>query len=179
MHHEPGRTELARSAATRISHLLWGYGHPKDPQAVVFLSPVVAQLALTGRNATYAHELAHLLTWRYHSHTLREGLADHLALQLHPGAAVGPRRDSPESNVPAVEAVVELLGSTAPPPDRLLQDPDFRRSYYASSHRLVQHLIRTGGLDKFLALYASPDPEAAFIQLYGQDRRSAVAAALR
>jgi hypothetical protein len=102
------RVSIYVSQATRMAHLLGGYEHQRDPKAVVFLNPVVARLALSGQSATYAHELAHLLTWRYYSHTLREGLADYLALQLHPGSGTGPNRDGHARFPP----VAEVSGDT-------------------------------------------------------------------
>ncbi len=173
------RARVYVSADTRVSHVLGGYEHQNNPRAVLFLNPMVAQMALSGRNATYAHELAHLLTWRYHSHTLREGLADFLALQLHPGAGVGPNREGYTTFPPVADGVLEVLGTTAVPPAKLLHDQAFRESYYASSYRLVRYLINTGGMPKFLDLYATPEPEVAFKQLYGEERTALVAAALR
>ncbi len=162
-----------------MSHVLGGYEHRHNPKAVLLLNPTVAHAALSGRNATYAHELAHLLTWQYHSHTLREGLADYLALRLHPLAGVGPNRDGHTTTPSVAEGIPELLGTTAAPPNRLLHDQAFRESYYATSYKLVRHLIDTGGMTKFLELYAAPDPESAFRQLYGEDRSALVTAALK
>lgn len=173
------RISVYVSADTRVSHVLGGYEHPSNPKPILFLNPLVARMALAGRNATYAHELAHLLTWRFYSHTLREGLADYLALQLHPGAGVGPNRDGYASFPPVAEGLADILGTTAAPPANLIPDQAFRESYYASSYRLVRHLIEVGGLPKFLELYAAHDPEAAFKQLYGQDRAALLAAALK
>jgi hypothetical protein len=81
------------SSAVTISHVWRGYDHPRDPRGIVFLNPRVYWGALRGTNATYVHEKAHLLTWRYRSRTLREGLADYLALQVYPGASVEPNVD--------------------------------------------------------------------------------------
>ncbi len=173
------RVSIYVSSETRVSHVLGGYEHQNNPRAVLFLNSVVAQMSLSGRNATYAHELAHLLTWRFYSHTLREGLADYLALQLHPGAGVGPNREGYSTFPPLAEGVSDVLGTAAAPPAALLQDQAFRQSYYASSYRLVRYLIEAGGLAKFLELYAASDPEPAFKQLYGQDRKALVAAALK
>lgn len=173
------RASVYVSADTRVSHVLGGYDHRHHPKAVLFLSPNVAQAALSGRNATYAHELAHLLTWQYHSHTLREGFADYLALRLHPGAGVGPSRDGHATSPSVAEGIPELLGTTAAPPNRLLHDQAFRESYYASSYRLVSHLIGMGGMATFLELYAAPDPELAFRHLYSEGRATVVAAALK
>jgi len=55
------RVRIYVSAAIRVSHVWRGYDHPLDPKAIVFLNPIVARRALSGTNATYAHELAHLL----------------------------------------------------------------------------------------------------------------------
>jgi hypothetical protein len=173
------RVSIYVSSETRLSHVLGGYEHQNNPRAVLFLNPVVARMALSGRNATYAHELAHLLTWRFYSHTLREGLADYLALQLHPDAGVGPNRESYSTFPSLAEGVSAVLGTTAAPPAAILQDQAFRESYYASSYRLVRYLIDAGGMAKFLDLYAASDVEAAFKQLYGQDRKALVAAALK
>jgi hypothetical protein len=173
------RVSIYVSGETRVSHVLGGYEHQNNPRAVLFLNPVVARMALFGRNATYAHELAHLLTWRFYSHTLREGLADYLALQLHPGAGVGPNREGYGTYPPLAEGVSEVLGTTTAPPAALLQDQVFRESYYASSYRFVRYLIEAGGLAKFLDLYEDSDPEPAFKKLYGQDRKTLVTAALK
>jgi hypothetical protein len=173
------RVSIYVSSETRVSHVLGGYEHQNNPRAVLFLNSVVAQMSLSGRNATYAHELAHLLTWRFYSHTLREGLADYLALQLHPGAGVGPNREGYSTFPPLAEGVSDVLGTAAAPPAALLQDQAFRQSYYASSYRLVRYLIEAGGMAKFLELYAASDLEPAFKQLYGQDRNALVAAALK
>jgi hypothetical protein len=173
------RVSIYVSSETRVSHVLGGYEHQSNPRAVLFLNPAVARMALSGRNATYAHELAHLLTWRFYSHTLREGLADYLALQLHPDAGVGPNREGYGTLPPVAAGVSDLLGTSAAPPAALLHDQAFRESYYASSYRFVRHLIEGGGLPKFLQLYAERDPEAAFKQLYGESRQTLVAAALK
>ena len=59
------------SVVTTVSHVWRGYEHPGDPRGVLFLNARVARLALNGTNATYAHEMAHLLTWRFNGHTGR------------------------------------------------------------------------------------------------------------
>lgn len=173
------RVSVYVSAETRVSHVLGGYEHQNNPRAVLFLNPLVARMALSGKNATYAHELGHLLTWRFYSHTLREGLADYLALQLHPGAGVGPNRTGYATFPPLAPRITDLLGTTEPPPTALAHDQAFRESYYASSYRLVRYLVELKGLPTFLELYAAREPEGAFKLLYGQDRNTLVAAALK
>lgn len=170
------RVRVVVSSMTVVSHVWRMYEHPRDPRAIVFLNPLVAQLALRGTNATYAHELAHLLTWRYYSHTLREGLADYLALQLHPGAGVGPNREGYGSPPPVSGEVLGYLGTTRPPPDALMTDAAFRRAYYFASHRFVHYLIRRGGMATFLRLYDAPEPNAQVLPLYGATLADLVAA---
>jgi hypothetical protein len=110
------------SSAVTVSHVWRGYDHPREPRGIVFLNARVYGAALRGANATYVHEMAHLLTWRYHSHTLREGLVDYLALQVHPGAGVGPNVDGYDWSSPIPSDVVAYLGTTRPPPSWLVSD---------------------------------------------------------
>ena len=173
------RIRIYVSIHTTISHVWRGYNHPSDPKAVIFLNPRVADAATRGTNATYAHELAHLLTWRYASHTLREGLADYLALQLHPGAGVRPNLQGYGSPPSVPAEVEEYLGTAKPPPAAVISDAAFRRAYYFASYRLVRYLIERGGLAVFLKLYDASDPESEFHPLYGASRKELVAAAAK
>ncbi len=172
------RVRIYVAAGTTVSHVWRGYEHPSDPKAVLFLNPRVAQLALRGTNATYAHELAHLLTWRFYSHTLREGLADYLALQVHPGAGVGPNIEgyAPPAVPPEVE---EYLGTAHAPPSAVIDDAQFRRAYYYASYRFVRFLIERAGMVTFLKLYEARDPESEFLRLYGARRNELVLAATK
>lgn len=158
------------------SHVWRGYGHRLDPRAIVFINQRAYAGAMRGNNATYIHELAHLYTWRYASHTLREGIADYLALQILPGAAVGPHGGDRDAS-PIEARVVEYLGTTRPPPPQVLSDEKFRRMYYLASYRFVKYLVGRGGMETFLKLYDSPDPEAEFAKLYGATRAELVALA--
>jgi len=172
------RVRIYVSPATGVSHVWRGYNHPSDPQAALFPNPRVAEVSLRGTNATYAHELAHLLTWRYHSHTLREGLADWLALELHPGAAVGP--NEPYSRPLVVGADIDAyLGTTRPAPDALTSNAGFRQLYYFASFRFVRYLVARGGMATFLQLYDARDPQAEFPHLYGASREALAKAAAK
>lgn len=171
------RVRIYVSASTTVSHVWRGYEHPSDPKAVLFLNPLVAAAALRGANATYAHELAHLLTWRFYSHTLREGLADYLALQIHPGAGVGPNNQGYASPPRVPPELEEYLGTTKAPPPELMSDATFRRAYYFASYRFVRFLIERAGLAVFLKLYEAKDPESEFQRLYGASRRELILAA--
>lgn len=168
------RVSVVVSSATRVSHVWRGYAHPTDPRPIVFLSPRVVRDAMHDRDATYAHELAHLLTWRYHSHTLREGLADHLALQVLPGAAIGPVRSGDTAPGRVDDEIKRLLGSRLPPPDWLITDAQRRRDYYWASRCFVQTLIDRRGMATFLQLYDSARPEQDLQALYGADQTTLV-----
>lgn len=173
------RVKVYVSSETKFSHVLGGYDHRDNPQPVLFLNPQVARRAVLGVNATYAHELAHLLTWRFHSHTLREGLADYLALQLHPDAGVGPNSDGHTVMPEWKDQLSTLIGTSAPPPAAVTEDKSFRESYYASSYRFVRYLIEIGGLATFMQLYATPDLLPAYTSLYGKTREALLIEALK
>ncbi len=173
------RIRIYVTAGTTVSHVWRGYEHPSDPKAMLFLNPRVAQLALSGTNATYAHELAHLLTWRYYSHTLREGVADYLALRIHPGAGVGPNIAGYASPPTVPPEVDEYLGTTRAPPSAVRSEIQFRRAYYFASYRFVRFLIERAGMATFMELYNARDPEREFLRLYGASRTELVAAAAK
>lgn len=158
------------SEAVPVSHVWNGYSHPEDPKGIVFLTSPAYLGALAGKNATYIHEMAHLFSWRFHSHTLREGLADYLALAIMPGAGVGPNPDGygSASQIPA--EIAEYLGTTRPPPSWVTTDAQRRRAYYYASYRLVKYLIEHGGMDRFMQLYDSDHPERDVARLYGASR---------
>ena len=173
------RIRIYVSIGTTISHVWRAYDHPNDPQPVLFLNPRVARLAVPGTDATYAHEIAHLLTWRYYSHTLREGLADYLALQVHPGAGIGPSAEG-YASPPAVPREIEaFLGTTRAVPGALMTDIQFRRAYYYASYRFVRFLVERAGMATFLKLYEARDPESELMRLYGASREELVLAAAK
>lgn len=153
-----------------VSHVWNGYGHPQDPRGVLFLNRTAYEGGVQRTNATFAHELTHLFTWRFYSHTLREGLADYIALTLYPGTAVGPNQAGYDLSASLPAEVLDVLGTSAAPPSWVRTDRRMRGLYYAGSYRLVKLLIGKGGLPMFLRLYDAPDPEAAYVQLYGAPR---------
>jgi hypothetical protein len=159
------------SDAIAVSHVWRGYQHPRDPKAIIFLNLRVYQGAMSGKNATHIHELTHLFTWRYNSHTLREGIADYVALKILPGAAVGPNLGAGSTRLKIPPEVVEHLGTTKPPPIR-------RRAYYFASYQLVKYLIESKDITTFWKLYTSVDPEMDIKTLYGLNRSEAIQAAL-
>ena len=166
------------SDAITVSHVWRGYQHPTDPKAIIFLNLRVYQGAMSGKNATHIHELTHLFTWRYNSHTLREGIADYVALKVFPGAAVGLNPGGDAARVAIPPEVVEYLGTTKPPPEWVSTDPLRRGAYYLASYRFVKYLIERKDIETFWKLYLSENPEMDIKSLYGLERREAVEAAL-
>ena len=166
------------SDAIGVSHVWGGYQHPSDPKAIIFLNPRVYQGAMSSKNATHVHELTHLFTWRYYSHTLREGIADYVALKIFPGAAVGPNTGTDSGRVNISPEIVEHLGTTKAAPDWVSTDPIRRSAYYFASYRLVKYLVETKDLETFWKLYRSENPETDIKSLYGLERREAIQAAL-
>jgi hypothetical protein len=166
------------SDAVAVSHVWRGYQHPTDPKAIIFLNLRVYQGAMGGKNATHIHELTHLFTWRYNSHTLREGIADYVALKIFPGAAVGPNPGGGSARLEVPPEVLELLGTTKPPPEWVSTDPLRRAAYYFASYRLVKYLIETKDMETFWKLYLSENTEIDIKSLYALDRTDAVKAAL-
>ncbi len=173
------RITLVVSSRVTVSHVWRGYEHPADPRPILFLNPRVARLSLDGRNATYAHELAHLLTWRFHSHSLREGVADYLALAVHPGAGVGPNPDGYGADAPSrPPEIIAVLGTTAPAPATVSSDERLRRDYYHASYLVARCLIARGGIARFWEVYDAPDPAAAMQRVYAASRETLVSQAL-
>jgi hypothetical protein len=166
------------SVAISVSHVWRGYQHPTDPKAIIFLNLRAYQGAMSGKNATHVHELTHLFTWNYNSHTLREGVADYVALKVFSGAAVGPNPGGDSTRLDIPSEIVELLGTTKPPPPWVSTDPIRRRAYYFASYRLVRYLVETKGVETFWRLYLSENPEMDIKSLYGLERAEAVRAAL-
>jgi hypothetical protein len=163
------RIKVVVSSSVRMSHVWRGYRHMSDPRAVIFLNPRAYHGARSGSNATLAHELTHLFTWRYTSHSLREGLADFVARAVMPGASVGP--NGPNVEPVRVAWALTYLGSDQPAPSELTTDPEFRRLYYLSSYLLVKALIERTSMRTFLQFYDSPYSEASFESVFGIGRR--------
>jgi len=164
------------SNALGVSHVWKGYQHPRDPKGFIFLNSRVYRGALSGNNATYIHELTHLFTWKYRSHTLREGIADYVALTILPGAAVGPNEGEAWSPSSIPSEVLEFLGTVKPIPVWVTTDPLRRSAYYFASYRFAKYLVERENFATFMKLYASDDPESDIKTLYGISREEAVKA---
>jgi hypothetical protein len=172
-----GKVRVYVTDAIGVSHVWKGYQHPSDPKAIIFLNLRAYHGAMAGRNATHAHELTHLFTWHYHSHTLREGIADYVALKIFPGTDVGPNPGGGSARRTIAPEIIEHLGTTKPPPGWVSTDPTRRSDYYFASYRLVKYLVESKDMETFWKLYTSENPEIDIKNLYGLDRREAVQAA--
>ena len=137
------------SGSLGVSHVWRGYQHPRDPKGFIFLNARVYRGALSGNDATYIHELTHLFTWKYRSHTLREGIADYVALTILPGAAVGPNEGKAWNLSRIPLEVLECLGTIKPIPGWVTTDPLRRSAYYFASYRFAKYLVEEGKLRYF------------------------------
>ena len=109
--------------------------------------------------------------------TLREGIADYVALKIR--AIVGPNAggdDLARRNI--APEIIEHLGTTKPAPEWVSTDPTRRSDYYFASYRLVKYLVESKGIETFWKLYAAENPEIDIKNLYGLDRKEAIQAAL-
>jgi hypothetical protein len=168
------RVRVYVSDAISVSHVWNGYEHPRDPRGIILLNRRAYLGALSGTNATYAHEMTHLFTWRYSSHTLREGIADYVAVAVRPGAGVGPNAQGHDLSARIPKEVVDCLGTTQPAPAWLTGDATYRRFYYLASYRFVKSLIEDKGMEVFMRLYDSERPETEMPALYGASREDLI-----
>jgi hypothetical protein len=122
-----------------------------DPQAVIFLNVRAYNGFKSKTNATLVHEMTHLFTWRYNSHSLREGIADYVARAVMPNAAVGPN-DANSVSTP-VDWAFKYLGSNMPAPFELTTDAKFRKNYYFLSYVFVKALIDRTSMADFFSFY--------------------------
>jgi hypothetical protein len=159
-----------------VCHVWKGSNHPQDPKGMIFLHQRAYLGAMRGLNANYIHELVHLFMWRYHSHTLREGLAEYIALKVLP-ADVGASPAGSDWSVVIPAEVIEHLGTTKRPPHWVTTDPAKRRVYYLASYRLVKYLVEAKGLENFMKLYRSDSPKTEIGKFYGITREEAIRAA--
>jgi len=170
------RIKIYCSNAVKVSHVYGGYLQPEQPLGKIFLNLRSALGAIQGNNATYIHEMAHLFAWNFHSHSLREGLADYIASKLHNSSvSIGP--------VPADFILAEgdlkrysrYWATVKNPPRKLKTDIEFRRAYYFSCRLFVTYLIQSFGFGKFMSLYDSPQPEIDLEHIYKKKRCELVA----
>ena len=154
------KIKVVVSNHVRVSHVWRGYQHMNDPKAVVFLNTRAYNGFKSKTNATLVHEMTHLFTWRYNSHSLREGIADYIARAVMPNTAVGPNE---ANTVPIkVDWAFKYLGSNLPAPPELTSDSEFRKSYYFSSYVFVNALVERSSMANFLKFYNGVYSDAIF-----------------
>lgn len=154
------KIKVVVSNKIRVSHVWRGYQHMNDPKAVIFLNTRAYNGFKSRTNATLVHEMTHLFTWRYNSHSLREGIADYVARAVMPNMAVGPNEAN--ATPTRVDWAFKYLGFNHPPPSALMTDTEFRKNYYFSSYILVKSLIERTSMVDFLNFYESPYSDELF-----------------
>lgn len=171
-HYAEDKIHVFVSPAVDVSHVYGGYRHMAYDKPYLFLN--VRQVR-QGR-APYLHELTHLLAWRFGSHSLREGLASHVELELAgrgAGRASGlfGMTDAAHAEQQARtllagelgQRLLPLIGRNGAPDGTVTSTADMasREAYYVLSQSFVRHLIAGLGLAEFLAVYGDADPQAA------------------
>ena len=154
------KIKVVVSNNVRVSHVWRGYQHMNDPQAVIFLNARAYNGFKSKANATLVHEMTHLFTWRYNSHSLREGIADYVARAVMPNTAVGPNDANAVSS--PVDWAFKDLGTNQPPPPELATDTEFRKNYYFLSYVFVKSLIERSSMADFLKFYDSVPTDDLF-----------------
>jgi hypothetical protein len=154
------KIKVVVSNNVRVSHVWRGYQHMNDPQAVIFLNARGYNGFKSRSNATLVHEMTHLFTWKYNSHSLREGIADYVARAVMPNTAIGPNEANAQST--RVDWAFKYLGSNHPAPPELMTDTEFRKNYYVLSYVLVKALIERTSMAEFLRFYDGTYSDALF-----------------
>jgi hypothetical protein len=158
------KIKIVVSNNVRVSHVWRGYQHMSDPQAIIFLNARAYNGFKTKSNATLVHEMTHLFTWRYNSHSLREGIADYIARTVMPGTAVGPNEMN--ASITRVDWAFKYIGSNHPAPPELTTDAEFRKQYYFLSYVFVKALIEKTSITEFLKFYDDTYSDALFENIF-------------
>jgi hypothetical protein len=162
------KIRIVVSDRVRVSHVWRGYQHMHDPKPIIFLNIRAYQGFQSKSNATLIHEMTHLFTWKYNSHSLREGLADYVARSIMSNTAVGPNE---VNAIPKkVDWALKYLASDHPAPMQLLTNAEFRKDYYLLSYVVVKALIERTSMSEFLKFYDSPYSDALFQASFGIKR---------
>jgi hypothetical protein len=95
-------------------------------------------------------------------------------LRILPGAAIGPNPGGDDTSLRIPAEILDSLGTSKPPPQWVVSDPERRRAYYFASYRFVNYLVENGGMERFLALYDAENPESEMAKLYGASREDLI-----
>ncbi|GHE32499.1 hypothetical protein [Vulcaniibacterium thermophilum] len=171
-HYADDRLHVFVASGIGASHVYAGYDHMAHDRPYLFFDLRKVRRG----DAPFAHELAHVLVWRFGSHSLREGLATYVELEL---AARGEASasglfgmhdaDSAESRAAAIARsdaglrVLPWIGRNghADAAVTSLEDESSREAYYVLSQSFVRYLVTSLGLATVLDVHADADPEAA------------------
>lgn len=179
-HYGSSRIEVFVGNGIGVSHVYGSYRHMRYNLPYLFLD---AEKVRAGE-APYLHEATHLLSWRFGSHSLREGFASWVESRIiaDGGASTSGLfgASSPEAvdqqareriDGPGAEEVLPFIGKNGFADQRVTspERPRVRAAYYLLSQSFVQHLIREIGLPVFLAVYSSEDPETQLLKTTQRD----------
>lgn len=178
VHYGQSRVEVFVAGDLGISHVYGSYRHMSYNRPYLYLD---AEKVVSGE-APYLHELTHLLAWSFGSHSLREGLASYIESVIRAEAestgsalfgaispAVADQQAAAKLTHPGASEVLPWIGKSgfAPAGVTSPERPRIRALYYTLSQSFAQYLISRLGLEPFMAVYASPNPEEKLLQTTG------------
>lgn len=181
-HYAENRIHVFVVPAVRTSHVYGGYEHMRYDKPYLYLNP----RRLVRGGAPYLHELTHLLAWRFGSHSLREGFAVLVELDVSSkgyGKSSGlfGMRDAAgaEQHAAAIlqtgegQKVLEWIGRNGQT-DPAITSPDngTREAFYVLSQSYVRYLFTRLGSEAFLAIYRADDPESELLLKSGKTREA-------
>ena len=171
-HYRDDRVQVFVSGRIGVSHVYAGYAHPSFDRPYLFLN---AGKVRDG-SAPYLHELAHILAWRFGSHSLREGFATYLALEVS-AAGVGRSGDlfgmsdraAADSlarallPTPAGQAALPWIGRSGYADESVTstENPESRAAYYVLGQSYARFLVERLGMAAFLRVLQAQDTDAA------------------
>ena len=172
-HYRYDRVQVFVSRRIGVSHVYAGYAHPRFDKPYLFLD---AGKVRDG-GAPYLHELAHILAWRFGSHSLREGFATYLALEVS-AAGVGSSgglfgmtdRAAADSlaralrDTPGGRAALPWIGrgGYADASVTSTENMQSRAAYYVLGQSFVRFLVERLGMAGFRRVLEAQDTDAAF-----------------
>lgn len=177
-HYAEDKVQVFVARGVEASHVYGGYSHMQYDKPYLFLD---ARRVRRG-GAPFMHELTHLMAWRFGSHSLREGFATYVELEVGgrvPGglsglfgmtdAATADARARTLLSTEAGARIATLMGRNGIPPADATDPSDMvsRETYYALSQSFVRFMVERIGLATFMRVYSDPDSETAIARLTG------------
>lgn len=171
-HYRDDVVQVFVSGGIGVSHVFAGYAHPRFDKPYLFLN---AGKVRDG-SAPYLHELAHILAWRFGSHSLREGFATYLALEVS-AAGVGRSgglfgvtdRAAADSlgrallDTPGGRAALPWIGRGGYADESVTspENPEARAAYYVLGQSYARFLVERLGMPAFRRVLEAEDTDAA------------------